>query len=147
MAAEIQTGAGTIYGVANDGTAIAIPGYATFLIQSAGLEHQFDITDVKDGGGFDATAVAVNEHTEITIDFVMSGATRAAAAAIGVFLTPLSSVALTHFKISAFNGTWQYRGGAKIDLSNNASGKLSGLKLRKYADATQNTALTTTVTG
>lgn len=144
---DIQTGAGVVQGVANDGTAISITGYATFLLKKTDLEHRFDLTEIKDAGGEDATLLAKNEHQEIEIDFVLSGATRAAAAATGVFITPLTKVTLAHFKISAFNGDYTYVGGAKINLADVEQGRLTGLRLRKYADSTRNTSLTTTVSG
>lgn len=148
MAAEVQNGTGVVQGVANDGTAIAITGYATFLLQKATLDHIFDLQNVQDAGGFDATLLAINEHMELTIDLVLSGATRAAAAATGVFVAPLAVTTLTHFKISLFNSTkWVYIGGTKIDLSNGDRARLTGFKLRAYSDATQATSLSTIVTG
>ncbi len=147
MAAEIQTGTAVIYGVSNTGSAITVTGYATFLWDTIRGTHQFKIEDLQDYQGADVTAIATNEHFEVDIDFKPSGATRAAAAAVAVFLTPLSKVTLANFKVSAFNGDHQYRGDTVIELSNVNPAKLSGMKLRRYADSTQNTALTTTVSG
>lgn len=146
MAAEVQTGKGTVAGITNSGSAITISGYATFNLKSAKLGHKFDIQDIKDANNFDNTAIATNEHTELDIEFVVSGADRAAAAATAVFLAPLAAVTLANFKIAAFNGVYQYRGDASIDLTDSGPAKMM-LKIRKYADSTQNTALTTTISG
>jgi hypothetical protein len=147
MASEIQAGTAVVHGITNSGSAITITGFATFLFDSAKGQHMFDIADVKDAVNFDAAAIATNEHIELDINFTPSGATRAAAAAVYAFPTPLSKVTLATFKITAFNGDWQYRGGTSIDLTNTGPGKISSLKIRKYADSTQNASLTTTVSG
>ncbi len=146
MAADIQTGTATVFGVANDGTAIAISGYATFLIQGAKPTHKFDLAEVKDASGFDANLIATNGRVELDLDFIPSGATRAAAATVTAFLSPLATVTTTHFKVSALNGTWIYIGDETIDLGNTASSKMT-LKVRKYDDSTQNTSLATVVSG
>jgi hypothetical protein len=116
-------------------------GVATFLLSSVKGQHQAEIQDIKDGTDFDATSVATNSHIEVDIDWIPSGATRAAAASTAAFPAYLAAVTLANFKISAFNGAYQYRGGS-IDLQNK-DGKMQ-FKLRKYDDATQNTSLTTT---
>lgn len=145
---EIQSGIAVIHGITNNGTDITISGYATFLFESAKAQHQFDIADIKDAGGNDASAVASNEFCEMDVAFTPSGATRAAAAGVVVFPTPLSCITLANFKLSSlFNGRWQYRGGTSIDLQNTGQVKISGLKIRRYVNTTQNTSLTTTVTG
>ena len=146
MAAEIQTGTATVFGITNDGTAIAIPGYATFLLQGAKPTHKFTLTEIKDAGAFDAALIASNGHIELDLDFIPSGATRAAAAGVAVFLAPLAKVTTAHFKVAALNGDFVYVGDESMDLSNVASVKMT-LKLRKYDDGTQNTSLTTTVVG
>lgn len=147
MSAETQTGSGTLHGITNSGSAITITGYATFLLQSVKGSHNFQLGEVKDAIGFDATLLASNEYIETTLDFVLSGATRAAAAATAVMPAPIAKLTLANFKVALFNGDWVYVGGTVIDLSNIDRAKLNGLKMRKYADAAQNTALTTTVTG
>lgn len=146
MAAEIQNGTATVFGITNDGTAISIAGYATFLLQGASPTHKFDIKAIKDADNYDANLIASNGMVEMDIDFYPSGSTRAAAAAVAVFLSPLSSVATAHFKIAALNGTWIYIGNEKLDLSNSDSAKIT-LPLRKYDDSTQNTSLVATVSG
>ena len=145
MPAEVQTGKAVLYGISNDGTQISIPGFATFILDMVKGGHKFKLTAIEDENDADAALIATNAHLEIDITFTAAGATRAAAAATAVFLTPLSSLALNHFKVSAFNGTWIYVGDESIDLSHGVA-KIS-LKVRKYDDSTQNTSLAATVSG
>lgn len=146
MAAEVQTGTAKLFGITNDGTAFTIGGFATFVAQSAKLDHKFDLQADKDTNNADVTLIGTNELVEGTLDFEPSGATRAAAAAVAAFLTPLAKVTLTHYKLAALNGDWIYTGNQSISLSFNASAKIS-LPVRRYVDAAQNTSLTTPVTG
>lgn len=134
-----------MFGITNDGTAISMTGYASFLMESGKAGHKFELDAIKDMNKADATLISTNGHVELDVSWVPSGATRAAAAATAVFLAPLTKVTLAHFKVGAFNGDWVYVGDESIDLSLGAA-KIS-LKLRKYDDAAQNTSLTTTVTG
>jgi hypothetical protein len=143
MPTEVQNGSAVLHGIRNDGSAITIEGYATFLLESAKLGHKFKLDAVEDELGFDASLVATNAHKEIDVTFVPSGASRAAAEAVATTLNPLAQVTLDNFAVSAFNGDWIYVGDASIDLSH-GPGKVS-LKVRKYDDTTQNTSLSTTV--
>lgn len=156
MAAEIITGKAVLHGIQNNGTAITITGYATFILEKIDSQHQFDKYKVKDELGNDVSAVAFNERNEITIDFTPSGATRAAAAAIPVYPVPLAGITLSNCKTNGdfgssgaalFNGIYLYEGEARIMQSAGVVCKLTGLKLTRYADATQNTSMTTTVVG
>jgi hypothetical protein len=145
MPAEVQTGTAVLYGITNDGTQIAMPGYATFILDGVNGAHNFELDAIKDENKADKALVATNENIELEITWTPSGTTRAAAAATVVFLTPLASVIMNHFKVAAFNTTFIYIGSGKINLSQGPA-KL-GIKLRKYADATQNASLATTVSG
>ena len=145
--ADTQVGTGVIQGITNDGSTMTITGFATFLMQDMEAEEQFDLSTGKDAGGFDANLSAVNERIEQTIDFIIAGPTRAAAAATAVFIAPLAKITIAHHKIAAFNGDWIYMGGQKISVNNVNQGRINGLKIRRYTDATQNTSLTTTVSG
>jgi hypothetical protein len=142
---ELQTGKGLLYGISNSGAAITMLGFATFIMDTLKGAHKFKLDAIEDELGADVSLVATNPHVEIDVTWTASGATRAAAAATAVFLTPLSKVTLANFKVAAFNGDWIYIGDESIDLSH-AVGKIS-LKLRKYDDAAQNASLTTTVAG
>ena len=145
MPAEVQTGKGVLWGISNSGAAITMLGFATFIADSVKGNHKFKLEAIEDELGAEVSLIATNPHVEIDITWTASGATRAAAAATAVFLTPLAKVTLANFKVTAFNGDWIYIGDESIDLSH-AAGKIS-LKLRKYDDGTQNASLTTTVSG
>lgn len=145
MPSEVQNGTGTVFGIANSGAAITMSGFASFILDSVKGSHKFKLEEVQDETGFDRCLIATNGHRELDITWVPSGATRAAAHATAVFLAPLSKVTLANFKVSAFNGDYVYVGDESIDLSGK-TGKMS-LKIRKYDDSTQNTSLTTTVSG
>jgi hypothetical protein len=90
--------------------------------------------------------IATNPMYEGTLEFEPIGATRAAAGAVAAFLSPLATVTLANFALAALNGTWIYIGNQSINLAHNASAKIS-LPIRKYTDSTQNTSLSTIVTG
>ncbi len=82
MAAEVQTGTATVWGVANDGTAISFTGYATFLLEGADATHKFRLKEITDANDYDANLIATNQHVELAINFKPSGATRSAASAV-----------------------------------------------------------------
>jgi hypothetical protein len=146
MAAEVQTGKAVVHGITNSGTPIAFPGYATFILSGVKGSHKWKLNEIKDEIEFDTNLTATNPYIETTITWMPSGATRAAAATTAVFLTPLASIALANFKVGAFNGTWIYVGDEEIDLNSTGPAAMS-IKIRKYDDATQNTSLSTTVSG
>lgn len=143
MPTEVQNGTAVLHGIRNDGSAISIEGYATFLLESAKLGHKFKLDAVEDELGFDASLVATNAHKEVDLTFVPSGSSRSVAEGVATVINPLSQVTLDNFAVTAFNGNWIYVGDASIDLSH-GPGKVS-LKVRKYDDSTQNTSLSTTV--
>lgn len=145
MASEVQNGTGVLYGITNSGSAITLEGFATFTLEGAKAGHKFKLDALEDENNFDKTLIATNSHVEMDITWAPTGATRAAAAATCAFLTPLSTVTLGNFKVSAFNGDWIYVGDQSIDLSKGFA-KMS-LKVRKYDDSAQNASLTTTVSG
>jgi len=143
MGEAVQTGTAIVTGIDNNGTAITIEGYATFLLETAKANHKFELDAVKDENNFDASLIATNGHVEVDLTWTPSGASLAAAAATAVFLPPLSRVTLDNFKVDTFNADWIYIGDSSIDLSHK-QGKMS-LKIRKYDDDDQNTSLSTTV--
>lgn len=147
MATEVQNGRAHVHGIRNDGTEITILGYASFTLQSVNGNHRFVLDEIEDELGFHKALVATNAHIEATIVFLPSAVsttnTRANAEGVAVFLAPLAKVTITHMAIAMFNGDWVYIGDESIDLTHK-QGSMN-LKLRKYADATQNTSLTTTV--
>lgn len=146
MASEVINGTGLLHGITNDGTAISMLGYATFILESLKGSHKFNLDAVIDERKFDAALIATNGNLELTVSWTPTGATRAAAAATIVTLTPLAKVTLGHFKVAALNGDWIYIGNESIDLTSSGPAKMS-IPIRKYDDSTQNTSLTTTVSG
>lgn len=146
MATEVIVGKGVVHGITNSGSAITMTGYATFILQDVKGSHKWQLDDVKDEIKFDASLIGSNPYVEATITWIPSGATRAAAATTAVFLAPLAKVTLANFKIAAFNGDWTYVGDEEINLQNSGVAGMS-IKIRKYDDSTQNTSLTTTVSG
>jgi hypothetical protein len=145
MANEVQNGTAILHGITNGGSPISMSGYATFILETAKAGHKFKLEAIEDEVGFDRSLIATNSHVEVDIAWTPSGATRAAAVATAAFLTPLAKVTLANFAVAAFNGDWIYVGDQSIDLSN-AAGKMS-LKVRKYDDSTQNSSLSTAVSG
>lgn len=144
--AEIQTGTAKLFGITNDGTTFTIDAFATFIPNGMSLTHKFRLKDEQDATDYDVTAIATNGMVELEVTLQLSGATRAAAAAIGVVLTPLATIVLAHFKLAALNGSYQYKGDQKIDLASNDSAKMT-VPLRRWTNSTQNTAMIATVSG
>jgi hypothetical protein len=145
MPAEIQTGKAVVFGITNNGGAITMTGYATFILDSVKGSHKFELDDVKDENKYDVSLIATNGRLEISVTWKPSGATRAAAATTAVIIAPLTKVTLSNFKVAAYNGDWVYIGDEELTVEQ-APASMS-LKLRKYDDATQNASLTTTVVG
>jgi hypothetical protein len=144
--AEIQKGTAKLFGITNDGTAFTIDAFATFILTGARLTHEFRLKDEQDATDYDVTAIATNGMVRCEFNITLSGATRAAAATTGAILTPLATIVTTHFKLAALNGTWQYTGNQTIDLAQNDSAKCT-VPVRRYTDSSQNTSMTTTVSG
>jgi len=155
MPQEVQNGTALVHGIANDGTAIALSGYISFILETADAGHKFELDRIKDEMRATKSLVATDPYIELDVTWAPSGATRALAAASGnvYFLRPLAKVTISHFKVgtsivdgtSPFNGDWVYVGDATIKLLQ-GTGKMS-IKLNKWDDATQNASLTTTITG
>ena len=162
MYLENLCGQAVLHGIQNDGTQIGFSPYATFVLNKVGGAHQFEMKALKDETDFTAAMIAVDEGNEIDIDLTISagtGSTRAAAAALAVYPAPLQNMTLSHLKTQGpfasagntanklFDGQFIYLGGAKIDMSQADFVKLTGLKMKKWANAAQNASLATTVVG
>lgn len=143
MATEVQNGLAYIHGINNSGSAITIEGYASFTLDSVKLGAKWKVDSLEDEQGFDNALIFTNGMYEADVTFMLTGASRSAAAATAVFLEPGQSVTMANFQVSLLNGDWINMGDQSIDLSHK-QGKMS-LKLRKYADATQNASLVQTV--
>ena len=154
-----------LWGIQNDGTAPSITGYGTFIITKISAAHQFELNKVKNELSFTTSKIAVDESADITIDLTISGGssgTRASAAATATFPAPLAKITLAHIKVQTafatsnntsgatgtkiFDGDYSYEGGATIEQSQSDVVKLTGMKLVKMADSTQNSSLTTAIT-
>lgn len=159
MIPEILVGQAVLHGIQNDGTILGISGYATFVLSKITGSHVWDMKTLKDETDFTTALCAVDEGAEVEIDLTISGGvggTRASAAATAIYPAPLQSIVLsgnriqTAFQTSTgkiFDGGFVYMGGAKLDESQNDFVKLTGVKLKKWANVAQNTSLNTTVVG
>ncbi len=145
MIQEVQTGTAKLFGITNNGSAIAISAFATFVAQSIDLADNTRIKEEQDETDYDVTLIATNQNIEGRLTIEPAGATRAAAAAVAVFLTPLSAIQLSNFKLSALNSNyWIYMGKERIMLNFQDAAKIE-LPVRLYANAAQAQALATTV--
>ena len=156
MAANVIVGDAVIHGIPTNGSALTLTGYASFLMDKAEAEQMFESYFTKDSQGNDAGGTAWNEHADIVVDFIVTGSTRAAAANNVLFPSPFAVMSMANFQVNGifnstgtyfFNATFLYVGGARISLSNVVAGKLTGLKMRTWANSTQNTLMTTLVVG
>lgn len=139
---ETQIGAEAyLWGITNDGTAIAITGIATFETDSDEVTQTWDETAKKDGTGHTRTYIQTNFRKERSITFDPTGATRAAAAAIADAVLALANLVISHYKVAAMNGTYRIKPGTKLSLKqgDNASISITG---EKFDNATQNSDLT-----
>lgn len=160
MLPEILVGQAVLHGIMNDGTPLGLGvRYGTFVVSKITGSHVWDLKTLKDETDYTTALAAVDEGAEVEIDFTVSGGaggTRTAAAATAQFPAPLEATTLSGNKIqTAFatstgkilDGQFVYLGGAKLDLSQNDFVKFTGLKLKKWANTTQNASLCTTVVG
>ncbi len=119
--------------------------YAGVTNEALKAAQNWDEEVVKDEEGKDQTWVPRNEHIMLDVTIKLTGSSIAAAKAASVFLAPYAAVVLSGFDLAWLNATWQYVGGSAIDLTDAKYGGAT-IKLRKYADAAQQTAATTTAT-
>jgi hypothetical protein len=147
MISEIQTGTAKLFGITNNGSQITINAFATFVAQSIDLADNTRVKEEQDETDYDVTLIATNQNIEGRLTIEPSGATRSAAAAVSVFLTPLSAIQLSNFKLAALNSAyWIYMGKQRIMLNFQDAAKIE-MPIRLYANATQAQALATTVSG
>src|ERR1700690_118663 len=147
MIPEIQTGTAKLFGITNNGSQISISAFASFVAQSIDLADNTLVKEEQDETDYDVTMIATNQNIEGRLTIEPAGATRSAAAAVAIFLTPLSAIQLSNFKLAALNSNyWIYMGKQRIMLNFQDSAKIE-LPVRLYANATQAQALSTTVSG
>lgn len=110
-ATETQQGIAKIY--AMDGaTQVVLTGTATITMESADLDHQSDIEEIKGQGGEVETLISANVNRTCTIVFAPNGATRAAAITSCANAQPaqIEKVVLSGFTVTAYNGNWNSMG-------------------------------------
>lgn len=150
MPTEILTGKAVLNGIQGTGGTgtITIAGFATFVLQALSPTQNFTVDALQDERGADVSLKATNPYKEIDLDFTPIGADRAAVAAVmNATLTPLMSVLISACRVTDCNGTWIYIGGGQKVQQAGQNAKITGLKLRKYDDLTQNASLATVVSG
>lgn len=116
--------------------------------QTLKVSQDFESQIIKDRTGQDCSERAQNEKYNLDVSFKLLGDTKANAKLIntvnnGGFLNKLSLVVIAGADEAVCNGTWTVQGGSDLSFKNDDVADFS-LKLRKYADATQNTLMTST---
>jgi hypothetical protein len=158
---EIQSGKITLFGVVSNGSPLTITGIAGigFVLDSIPITHVFESDAVRQEQKFTVNLTATDEAIEIEIDMVLTqagvtlikdafnvvagGTTRTNI--YSVFPAPLARLTLSNWALTIYNGKWTYIGGAKLESSAGMPAKFTGMKLRKYADTTQNNLFDTIV--
>lgn len=110
--------------------------------QTAKLSQDFEEEIIKNDIGDDAAWRAWNEKYMGDLECALLGDTAANAAIGAAFQAPLAIVTITGCAVTAWNTTHQVISGGSVDLANDKTGR-SSFKLRRYADATQNTLAAT----
>jgi len=127
-------------------------GSATFDVIGYAEPQTFNITqefqdDIKlDRTGNDCSERAQNEKYKGDIEFELLGDTKVNAAKInsvtnGGFLPKLSNIVIAGSDLAVANTTWTVQSGSNIAMKNDDVAKFK-LSLKAYADATQNTLMT-----
>ncbi len=113
--------------------------------QSARLQYNSDVTFEKDRKGYDLAGRSVNLHSTVTWEFLLWGTSLANAQSSGIVITPLTKITISFCQVAAYNGDWLVESGVSYDIGNTKAATMS-IPMRKYADATQNSTMTTPVT-
>ena len=148
---EQQIGAiAYLYGITNNGTTVVLAGLDSFEFDSDELTLTWDEKANKDATGNVQNFTQTNFRYERALKIFPSGATRAAAAAVcgeaiavdgSSGVATFTSVVITNYKVSAFNGKWRVKSGTKISLKMDDNASID-LNIERYTNPTQNTALT-----
>lgn len=157
MASVTVRGKAVVEGIASAFDAIL---YA--ISQTGKATQNFEEEIIKDVHGFDTAWLFRNEHATADISLKLIGDTHAHAiipatavsptggttdgatvSALGQpFLANGSQITFSGFDLTGFNGVWQVLSGGDVDLGNTKVADLA-LKVRKYADAGQQTLAAT----
>lgn len=141
---EVQIGAvAYLVGITNSGTPITITGLVSFETESDDVNYTWTEKENPDTTGNVQNITQYNFKYERSLKFKPSGTTRAAAAAVADAVVTLIVLVVANYKVATFNGTWRIKPGTKISLkmADDASIDISA---EKYANVSQNTALTGT---
>lgn len=141
MASNTCTGYATINGIPSVTFTVMAPNPEP---TSARLQVNADVTFEKDRKGYDLSARAVNLHSTVTWEFLLWGTSLANAQSSGIVITPLTKITISFCQVAAYNGDWLVESGGSFDLGNTKAATMS-IPMRKYADSTQNTTMTTPV--
>ena len=133
-----------------DGTNITFDVIVWAEPQTMSANQNYDEKMTKNRLGATVAIRAVDESMDTDVNFKLLADTNAHASltanvlsTLGApFLPPLQKVVLSGADLGSLAGTFQLAPGSKFDLSNEDVGNLSH-KLRRWADAAQNTLLNT----
>lgn len=145
MATIIARGKATVNGVTGAIDVLVYP-----VQQKIRATQNFEEEAGKDVIGFTAWLLARDEKVEGTYGVKFVGDTAAhakvpctAAGLLGQpFFAPFASLTFSGFDMAVMNGVWQIISGTELDLENVKVAD-GDYKVRRWADATQNTALNT----
>ena len=116
------------------------------IANSLKQNHEFQEDIVPDTQGNDYAWRAYNEKymgdVGLTLVDQSSSSTAAHAKAGGAFFAPYAILTISGCDLASWNTTWQIVSGADINQEATAVSKMN-LKLRRYADSTQNTLAAT----
>lgn len=139
-ATETQQGRAKIF--AMDGAqTVTLAGAATITHESADLEQQYDVEEIKGQNGEVETLIASNENYTVSVQFSPNGSTRALAitAAAGMWPGLIAKVVLSGFAVAKFNGDYNAMPGGSAKMVRDGVVVMS-LNLKRFF--TNNTDLT-----
>lgn len=117
------------------------------IAQSVKLSHKWKENMVMDTIGDDYGVRAHNEMYDYDLGLIFvdqsASSTLANAKAGAAFLAPLTTMTISADDQSWVNGAWQYSPDSDIDRQNTETTK-GAYKLRRWANSTQNTLMTST---
>jgi hypothetical protein len=142
--AEVQTGAvAYLFGILNNGTPYAITGISSFELESDEVKLNWEQKRNKDTTGNTQNITEYEFQFERTTKFNPSGATRAAAHAVGDAVFTLQLLVCTNFKNTTLNGTWRIKPGITLSLKAGDNATVD-IMSERWVSAPQNAALTGT---
>ncbi len=139
---ETQVGAiAYLYGITNSGSQISMVGLASFELDSDEISLTWEEKRKKDTTGNTQNITMTEYKYDRTLKLWVSGATRAAAAAVADAVFTLQNLVVANYKVNTFNGTWRLKSGIKVSLKMDDDATID-LSAEKWVNAGQNTALT-----